>query len=149
MSDIFQEYNVDNIIDLATHFNPNHNTVEALLGLILKELKDRRDEGKAIYDNGILSTVVFTVIDTQISPGHSVRGYSIKNTGTTNLFFAHNIARQPQIDADVVDTLKVNPIFSQLVPNEIENIHFNIECIKSVHLLAVTGSPTYKIKLVW
>lgn len=117
--------------------------------LILKELLDEADEGKAIYNNGTLSTTVFTVIDTQISPGFPVKGYAVRNTGTTNIFVAHNIVRQPQLDADIVDTLKVNPIFFQLVPNEIENIHFNRNRIKSVHLLAVTGTPTYKMKLVW
>lgn len=117
--------------------------------LILKELQDDADEGKAIYNNGTLSTIAFTIIDTQISPGHPVKGYAIRNTGTTNIFVAHNIVRQPQLDADIVDTLKVNPIFFQLVPNEIENVHFNRNKIKSVHLLAVTGIPTYKIKLVW
>jgi hypothetical protein len=149
MSDISQEFNVDNLIDLSTHFNQNHNTIEALLGLILKELKDRKDEGKAIYDNGILLTSEFTIIDTQIAPGHPVKGFSVKNTGTTDIYFAHNITKQPQIDADIVDVLKANPIFSRMIPNEVEHVHYNNDCIKSVHLLAVTGSPTYKIKLVW
>lgn len=122
---------------------------EKLLEQILQEIKDRRDEGKAIYNNGILSTTIFTIIDTQISPGHPVKGYSVRNMGATNLFFAHNIAEEPQIDVDVVDTLKANPIFTQLIPNEVEFVSYNIKCIKSVHLLAVTGTPTYKIKMVW
>jgi len=34
--------NIDNAIDLATGFNPNHTTTEVLLGLILKELTDKK-----------------------------------------------------------------------------------------------------------
>lgn len=151
MADISQEFNVDNLIDIAVHFNPNYSTSEILLGLVLKELKDRKDEGKAIYGNGILSTTDFTIIDTQISPGHPVKGYTVKNTGLTNIFVAHNIVKQPQVDADIVDVLKANPIFNFLTPNEVENINYNNDCIRSVHLLGVTGNTasTYKIKLVW
>ena len=131
---------------------------------ILQEILDRRDEGKAIYANGLLSLTQFTVIDLVEgteqfndfggSPGHPVKGYSVKNTGTTNILFAHNITKQAQLDLDVtLDSLKANPIFSTLVPNEVENVRFNINCIRSVHLLALTGPPattsSYKIKFVW
>lgn len=117
-----------------------------LLRQILKELKDRRDEGSAIYANGTLSTTRFTVIDLVAgrsgsgdfggSPNHPVKGYNIKNTGTTNLLFAHNITNQPQLDLDVtIDGAKANPIFSTLVPGESESVNYNIKCIRSIHYL--------------
>lgn len=114
-----------------------------------QQLTDEADIGKALYNNGTLSATLFTIIDTQISPGHNVKGYTIRNTGLTNLYFAHNIVKEPQIDADIVDTLKTSPIFSVLVPNEVEHTIYNRRVIKSVHLAAVTGTPTYKIKLIW
>lgn len=127
---------------------------------ILKILEDQVDEGKSIYMNGTLSTTNFTVIDLISgittsgdvggTPGHPVKGYIIKNTGTTNLLFAHNITYLPQLNLNVtLDSLKANPIFSTLLPNEVESSNYNIKCIRSVHLIAVTGTPTYKIKMIW
>ena len=127
---------------------------------ICKILEGEVDEGKAIYMNGTLSTTQFTVIDLisgQTSsgdvggtPGHPVKGYLIKNTGTTNILFAHNITYLPQLSLDVtLDSLKASPIFSTLIPGETEASNYNIKCIRSVHLIAVTGSPTYKIKFIW
>lgn len=122
--------------------------------LILKELQDGADEGKAIISNGTLSIGTFTIIDTQISPGHPVKGYAVENTSdpavnNNNLYVAHNIAFQPQLDADIIDVVKANPIFNPVVPGESVEFNFNRNKIKSVHLLAVTGSPTYKCWLVW
>lgn len=127
---------------------------------IYKVLSDQIDEGKAIYMNGTLSATNFTVIDlisgrtsgTDVggTPGHPVKGYMIKNTGTTNLLFAHNITFQPQLDLNVtLDALKTSPIFSTLVPGESESSNYNIKCIRSVHLIASSGTPTYKIKMIW
>lgn len=124
--------------------------LETIESQILQEIYDRRDEGKALYNHGTLSATAFTVIDTQASPGHNVKGFTVQNTDdTNNIFIAHNITKQPQLDADIVDTLKANPIFSELEPGEGENTAYNVRCIKSIHLLAVTGTATYKIKLVW
>lgn len=122
--------------------------------LILQELKDEADEGKAIISNGTLSTTAFTIIDTQISPGHSVKGFTVENTdtvanGSNNIYVGMNIVRQPQLDADIIDVVKTNPIFNQIVPGESFEFKFNRNTVKSVHLLAVTGTPTYKAFLVW
>lgn len=127
---------------------------------IYKVLSDQIDEGKAIYMNGTLSATNFTVIDlisgrtsgTDVggTPGHPVKGYMIKNTGTTNLLFAHNVTFQPQLDLNVtLDALKSSPIFSTLIPGESESSNYNIKCIRSVHLIASSGTPTYKIKMIW
>ncbi len=129
----------------------------------LQELLDRRDEGKAIYGSGTLSASKFTVIDLVEgtsesgtgniggSPGHPVKGYSIENTDSTNSFkVAHNITLQSQLDLDItLDGSKANPVFLTLSPTDIEKINYNVNCIRSVHLIAVAGSPTYKIKFVW
>ena len=142
----------NNLRNLSKNINNSNELMTSqnkLLSLILNELLDQRDEGKSIYNNGTLSTTTFTVIDTQLSPGHLVKGYTVRNTGLTNMFVAHNISMQPQVDIDVIDTLKTNPIFTTITPNEIESISYNVKCIKSVHLLAVTGTPTYKMKMVW
>ena len=125
-----------------------------ILRAILKEQLDEADEGKVIISNGTLSTTTFTIIDTQISPGHAVKGYTVENTSdpatnNNNIYVAHNIAFNVQVDADVVDVIKANPIFNQVVPNESVEFNFNRNKIKSVHLLAVTGAPTYKMWLVW
>lgn len=121
---------------------------------ILKEEQDGADEGKAIISNGILSATAFTIIDTQISPGHPVKGFTITNTdtvanGSNHIYVGMNISSQPQVDVDVVDVIKANPIFNEIVPNESFEFKFNRNKIKSIHLLAVTGAPTYKAWLVW
>lgn len=125
-----------------------------ILGGILKEKLDEADEGKVIINNGSLSTTDFTIIDTQISPGHAVKGYTVENTdtvanGSNNLYVGINVAIQPQLDADIIDVVKTNPIFNQIVPGESLEFKFNRNKIKSIHLLAVTGNPTYKAWLVW
>lgn len=122
--------------------------------LILQELRDGADEGKAIISNGTLSTTAFTIIDTQIAPGHPVKGFTVENTdtvanGSNNIYVGMNIVRQPQLDADIIDVVKTNPIFNQIVPGESFEFKFNRNTVKSVHLLAVTGAPTYKAWLVW
>ena len=116
---------------------------------IIELEEDKVDEGKQMISSGTVSSTAFTVIDTQISPGHPVKGYSVANTGNNNLFFAYNITRQPQVDADIVDTLKADPIFITLTPGERDNFGFVNQCIKSFHLLAVTGTTTYKMKMAW
>lgn len=122
--------------------------------LILKELQDEADEGKNIVSNGTLSTTTFTIVDTQISPGHPVKGFTVENTSdpatnNNNIYVGMNIVFQPQVDADVVDVIKTNPVFNPLEPGESFEYKFNRNKIKSIHLLAVTGAPTYKSWLVW
>lgn len=118
---------------------------------ILKELQDGADEGREIMSNGTLSVTDFTVIDTQISPGYPVKGYTIENTDKTNfIYVAHKSAgdpltSQPQLDFDIIDVTKTtNPVFNQVAPNESLEFKYNRNRVKSIHLLAVTGSPTYK-----
>ena len=122
--------------------------------LILQELRDEADEGKAIISNGIVTTTDFVIIDTQISPGHSVKGFTVENTdtvanGSNSIYVGMNIVRQPQLDADITDVIKVNPVFNRIVPGESFEFKFNRNTVKSIHLLAVTGSPTYKSWLTW
>jgi hypothetical protein len=120
--------------------------------LILQELRDEADEGKAIISNGTVTTTDFVVIDTQISPGHNVKGFTVENTdvvGGNDIYVGMNIVRQPQLDADITDVIKANPIFNQIAPNESFEFKFNRNTVKSIHLRAVTGSPTYKAFLVW
>lgn len=117
---------------------------------ILQELQDRRDEGKSIMVSGTLSTTEFTIVDTEKTPGHRVKGFAVKNTGDTNIYIGHNVSRLlTQVDVDVLDALKTDPLFTQLEPNETERVNYNVKCIKNVHLLAVSGTPTFKIKLIW
>lgn len=121
---------------------------------ILKELLDGADEGKGIISNGTVTTTDFVIIDTQIAPGHSVKGFTIENTdtvanGSNSIYVGMNIVRQPQLDADLTDVIKANPIFNQIAPGESFEFKFNRNTVKSIHLLAVTGSPTYKSWLIW
>lgn len=150
MSDIFQDYNANEQIELSIASNQNRTSLESLLGVILKELLERKDEGKAIYNKGTLSSTVFTILDTTEIPGNPVKGYTIRNTDTINsIYVAHNIAKNIKADIDISDSLKSNPIFTTLLPGEGENIIYNTKCIRSIHLLAVAGTATYKIKLIW
>lgn len=127
---------------------------QEILNGILKEEQEGADEGKAIISNGTLSVGTFTVIDTQISPGHPVKGFTIENTdtvanGSNHIYVGMNVAFQPQLDADIIDVVKTSPIFNEIVPDESFEFKFNRNRIKSIHLLAVTGTPTYKAWLVW
>lgn len=127
---------------------------QGILEGILKEEQDGADEGKAIISNGALSTTQFTIIDTQIAPGHPVKGITVINTSNpannnNNIYVGMNIVRQPQLDADVIDVIKANPVFNELVPGESFEFKFNRNTVKSIHLLAVTGAPNYKMWLVW
>lgn len=125
---------------------------ETVVKLILKELIERADEGGRLIVRGTVATTVFTIIDTQFSPGHPVKGYTVENTGTNPLIMAHNAARTsvgPDI-SDVAESASNSAnIWELLAPGDITEANYNKNKVSNIYLLAQNGSTSHKTKLVW
>lgn len=121
---------------------------QKLLNNILKEIKERSDEGKRLIFRGDVSTTVFTILDTTLAPGYSVKGYSVENTGINPLFVAHNAAIS-SVGPDIIDINASPNIFELLQPGDITENSYNKNVVKNLYLLAMTATTSHKTKLFW
>lgn len=120
-----------------------------LLGAILKEERDGADEGEYLVLSGKVHTDKFTIIDTQISPGHPVKGYFISNDGPHTIKVAHNAALS-SVGPDITDVENSNTNrFISLLENEVTEFSYNRNKIRNVYILGTEGKSSFRIKLVW
>jgi len=116
---------------------------------ILKEERDGADEGEYLVLSGKVHTDKFTIIDTQISPGHPVKGYFIQNDGPSTIKIAHNAATS-SVGPDIMDVNKSNTNrFISLFPNEVTEFSYNRNKIRNIYLLGIEDKSSFRIKLVW
>lgn len=154
MDDISLKFN--KLIDLSIM---NQKTLSSLLDYTVKnekrleiiqnQLLEEADEGQFLRTSGTVTTTRFTIIDTNVAPGHMVKGYIVKNDGPNNIFVAHNAAISSQVDADIVDVTGSVSRFEIVEPNEDIKFTFNRKKIRNVHILASGGNSQFRAWLVW
>ena len=147
---------LDKLVDLLVK---NQNTLSSLLEYTVKnekrleiiqnQLLEEADEGQFIRMSGTVTTTQFTIIDTNVTPGHMVKGYTIKNDGPNNIFVGHNVAISSKVDADIVDVTTAVSRFDIVEPNEDIKFVFNRKRIRNVHILAQGGDSQFRAWLVW
>lgn len=121
---------------------------QELLYSILEEQRSEADEGEYIIQSGVATTSQFTIIDTQIAPGHDVKGYAIQNDGLKDLLVAHNVALS-SVGPDIIDVSSNITKFSVLTPGETAEYSYNRRKIRNIYLLGSGGNAHYRIKLIW
>jgi hypothetical protein len=120
-----------------------------VLSAILKEERDGADEGEYLVLSGKAHTDKFTIIDTQIAPGHPVKGFFIQNDGPHTIKLAHNAAIS-SVGPDIMDVTKSNTNrFIDLFPNEVTEFSYNRNKIRNIYLLGIEDKSSFRIKLVW
>lgn len=147
---------LNKLIDL---FKINQKTLSSLLDYTTKNemrlevIQDQiladADNGQYLRTSGTATPNRFVIIDTQISPGHMVKGYTVKNDGPNNIFVAHNAAISSEVDVDTVDITTLTSRFDEVLPNEDIKFVYNRRTIRSVHILASGGNSTFRAWLVW
>ena len=122
---------------------------EQVLSAILKEERDGADEGEYLVLSGKVHTDKFTIIDTQIAPGHPVKGFFIQNDGPHTIKLAHNAAIS-SVGPDIADVENSNTSrFISLLSNEVTEFSYNRNKIRNIYMLGKEGRSSFRIKLVW
>lgn len=134
---------LDKLVDLSKN---NQNTLTSLLeytiknekrlGIIQREMLAEADDGAFLRMDGTVTTSTFTIIDTDISPGHMVKGYTVINDGPNTIFIGHNVAFSSEVDADIVDITTLTSRFNKILPKEDIRFVYNRRRIKNIHILA-------------
>lgn len=121
--------------------------------LATKELKEDADEGAYITKADTASSSEFYIVDTQIDPGHMVKGYIIHNDGDNSIYVGHNIAQSSigpdlvnMIDADLNSTTNR---FNLIKSCERYQYSINRKKIKNIYLLATKNTSQFRITLTW
>lgn len=148
--------------ELTDVTNRHTEQLSALLDInshILKELQDRRPEGKVIRVNNTAPDIQtptypsgFFIIDTNISPGKKVRSYVVFNPGPNNLYVGFNAATSPQLDVSPED-IALDDKFDFLAPGQDTGDSFDTKEILSIHIRADPatgiGPQRFKAKLIY
>lgn len=122
---------------------------EKRLGVIQDQLLAEADNGQFLRTSGTVTTASFTIIDTNVTPGHMVKGYTVKNDGPNNIFVGHNVAISSDVDADIVDVTTLTSRFDEILPNEDIKFIYNRRTIRNVHILASGNNSQFRCWLVW
>lgn len=116
--------------------------------LATKELLEDADMGEYLTESGTVTTTVYTIINTIISPGFPVKGYDIENIGPNDIYFAHNYVNS-STGSDVIDVASSTSRFRILAANKQASINYNRKKIRNIYMLANNGNSRYKITLLW
>lgn len=161
--EVFMAITID---DISLKFNKlielsikNQNTLSSILehtienekrlGVIQDQLLAEADNGQFLRTSGTVTTTSFTIIDTNVAPGHMVKGYTVKNDGPNNIFVGHNVAISSDVDADIVDVTTLTSRFDEILPNEDIKFIYNRRTIRNVHILASGNNSQFRCWLVW
>ena len=144
---------------LASLLVKNQQTLSSLLDYTIKnenrlaiiegEMLAEADAGEFLRTNGTVTTAQFVIIDTNIAPGHKVKGYTVKNDGPNTIYVAHNAAVSSEVDADIIDATTDVSRFEEVLANEDVKFIFNRRRIRNVHILASGGNSTFRAWLTW
>lgn len=121
--------------------------------LATKELQDDADEGAYIIKADTVSSSEFYIIDTQVDPGHMIKGYTIHNDGENSIYVGHNVA-QSSIGPDLVGMVDANlnsatNRFNLVKSCERYQYSINRKKIKNIYLLATQNTSQFRITLIW
>lgn len=122
---------------------------EKRLEIIQDQLLEEADEAQFIRTSGTVTTNRFTIIDTNVAPGHMVKSYTVKNDGPNQIYVGHNVAVSSEVDADIIDVTSNASRFNIVDPNEDVRFTFNRKRIRNVHILASGGDSQFRAWLVW
>ena len=144
---------------LADLFIKNQQTLLSLLDYTIKnekrlavietEMLAEADNGQFVRTSGTVTTSRFVIIDTNASPGHMVKGYTVKNDGPNTIFVAHNAAVSSKLDVDITDVTSSTSRFQEILPNEDIKFIFNRRTIRNVHILAQGGNSDFRAWITW
>ncbi len=144
---------------LANLFIKNQQTLSSLLDYTIKnekrlsvieeEMLAEADSGEFLRRTGTVTTTSFVIIDTNASPGHMVKGYTVINDGPNNIYVGHNMAISSELDVDIIDVTSDTSRFAQVLPGEDFKFVFNRRKIRNVHILANGGDSTFRAWLTW
>ena len=144
---------------LTDLFIKNQNTLESLLEYTIKneqrlsvieeQLLAEADNGQYVRTSGVVTTNRFIIIDTDMAPGHMVKGYTVKNDGPNTIFVAHNAAVTSELDVDIMDVTSNTSRFQEVLPNEDVKFIFNRRTILNVHILAQGGNSNFRAWITW
>lgn len=115
---------------------------------ILKELRDEADEGEYLTILDTATTTDFYTVETELSPGHPVKGYAISNEGQNTIYFAHNTSKAG-LQASLDDVTSALSRFQQLKCGEEIRYVFNRRKVLNVSLLAKDGDSVFRLFLNW
>ncbi len=122
---------------------------EKRLAVIEEEILAEADSGEFLRRTGTVTTTQFVIIDTNVAPGHLVRGYTVINDGANIIYVGHNMAISSELDADIIDVTSDTARFAQVLPGEDIKFIFNRQRIRNVHILSVGGNSTFRAWLTW
>ncbi len=122
---------------------------EKRLSVIQEEMLAEADSGEFLRMVGTVTTTQFIIIDTNASPGHLVKGYTVINDGPNNIYVGHNMAISSEVDVDIIDVTSSTSRFAQVLPGEDIKFVFNRRRIRNVHILASGGNSTFRSWLTW
>jgi hypothetical protein len=113
--------------------------------LILKELKDRRDEGGLFFNAGT-ATVTETVFDIFRDFGFLVKGYKIINNGPQIIQVAHIVEAETDISFARAAGRYQNILATDVVPHE---VHYNVKCIRKIAIRTTALTSDYRLWVYW
>ncbi len=122
---------------------------EKRLAVIEEEMLAEADSGEFLRRFGTVTTTQFVIIDTNVAPGHLVKGYTVINDGVNNIYVGHNMAISSEVDADIIDVTSDTSRFTQVLPGEDIKFVFNRRRIRNVHILASGADSTFRAWLTW
>lgn len=122
---------------------------EKRLEIIQEQILAEADNGQFLRTSGTVTTTKFTIIDTNVAPGHMVKSYTVKNDGPNTIFVAHNVAISSEVDADIVDISGIVSRFNVVLPNEDVRFAYNRKTIRNIHILSSGGDSQFRSWLAW
>ena len=122
---------------------------EERLSIIQREVLAEADSGEFLRRTGTATTTQFVIIDTNVAPGHLIKGYTVINDGPNNIYVGHNMAISSELDVDIIDVTSDTSRFAQVLPGEDIKFIFNRRRIRNVHILASGGNSTFRAWLTW
>lgn len=117
---------------------------------ILKELQDRRDQGKELPQSGIVLSTDFTFLDLgQLRQGLKAKSFELANDDLVNdLYFGWNTS-EAGLQPDLNDPTTPLSKFRILGAGENIKIKNNVDVIENVALLGRGGNVTFRLWLTW
>jgi hypothetical protein len=117
---------------------------------ILKELQDRRDQGKELPQSGTVLSTDYTFIDLgQLRQGQKAKSFELLNDDPNNdLYFGWNTSEaglQPSLDDPQSSLSK----FRILGAGESIKIKNNVDTIENIALLGKQGDVVFRLWFVW
>ena len=121
---------------------------QKILGSILEEQKAEADAGEYLKISGTVTTSEFVILNTDIDPGHMVKGYVVINDGPNIIYVGHNMALS-SIGPEIIDVTDPVARFNRVLDGESLRFEFNRRKVKNIYILSTVGDSTFRGWFVW